>query len=339
MLHLCFKGVELNIQIALALLDSVRNQTHLRRLDILNCKASANVICSLKKVLIVSNITELNLDNCCMPEINCFSILEGTKSLIKLSLSNSGINDCGVKYIAKELHHSKPHAEYLEVLNLSSNIITNCGAKCIAKCLRTNRRLTSLALANNLIGDEGCCEISKSMKCFCLTDKEMKSKNRRNIEYLIKIPEIFEVYVQLKLNTVETKSTASEATTSNNKIDDGDETEKQSIPEQCQNTTGSNNLCIDEIIEKHLGANKNVYPFQCSELFCVKGNVYCKGNNSLKHLNLAFNCIGHRGIRHIIKAVQYQNKYKRKREGVNILMEGNPNVFHLPEYHILADLI
>lgn len=300
------------------MLDSIRNQKHLRRLDILNCKASANVIYSLTKVVIVSNITELNLDNCYMPEMKCASILEGTKSLKKLSLSNSCINDDGVKHIAKQLHHSKPPAKYLEVLNLSSNIITNCGAKCIANCLRTNRRLTSLALANNLIRHEGCCEISKSMKCFCLTDKEMEFKKRRNIEYLIKVPESFEVYVKLKLNTGETKSTASGGTTSNYNIIDEEVTEKQSILEQCLNTADSNNLCIDEIIEKHLGANNNDNPFRRSELFCENENVYCKGNNSLKHLNLAFNCIGHRGIRHIIKAIQYQNKYKRKIEDVNI---------------------
>lgn len=107
--------------------------------------------------------------------------------LEKLSLSNCGINELGMKRLASILVRSAFSdtlglADTLKELDLSYNKIGDTGAKAIETSLKKNSTLTNLNLNRNQIGDIGTTNLARllgansTLKAIYLTDNEITGR-------------------------------------------------------------------------------------------------------------------------------------------------------------------
>lgn len=158
----------------------------LSKIVIQSCRINAFVLNDLSKMLPLTTITEICMDESPFPEANYAILLDVDSVLKHLSLARCLINDLVCEQIAARLHYNKLAGKQLLTLNLSSNHISDEGAKFLADALRTNRRLRYLNLANNRITDIGFGHILDTLIEFPLTRNDIVQKNKCYFEYLKK---------------------------------------------------------------------------------------------------------------------------------------------------------
>uniref|UniRef100_A0A5F8AG97 NLR family pyrin domain containing 14 n=1 Tax=Macaca mulatta TaxID=9544 RepID=A0A5F8AG97_MACMU len=139
---------------------------HLRELDLCHSnldKSAMNILhqelrhpnCKLQKLLLEScNLTVF----CCL---SIFNVLIRSQSLIFLNLSTNNLLDDGVQLLCEALRHPKC---YLERLSLESCGLTEAACEDLSLALISNKRLTHLCLADNVLGDGGVKLMSDALQ-------------------------------------------------------------------------------------------------------------------------------------------------------------------------------
>ena len=184
---LCFKNNILTNNIAKRLSYSLQYLNSLERLNLEGCKVSLEgmyFVCqTIKKMLILKS---MNLNKNCLNS-NEFLLrsIENLTLLEKLSMSNVGLGDEGVKIISTfikklkclqllDISHNEitdigisdicdqfPFMIDLKELNISINRITECGASKLAETLNYLPNLTHFYINNNNIQDSGAISLSE----------------------------------------------------------------------------------------------------------------------------------------------------------------------------------
>ncbi|XP_014647625.1 PREDICTED: NACHT, LRR and PYD domains-containing protein 14 [Ceratotherium simum simum] len=149
--------------------DISHSLTHNRNLMHLNLKGSDigdNGVKSLCEALKhpECKLQNLSLESCDLTTLCCLNISEAlikSQSLVFLNLSTNSLLDDGVKLLCEALRHPKC---YLERLSLESCGLTVAGCEDLSLALISNKRLTHLCLADNILGDGGVKLMSDALK-------------------------------------------------------------------------------------------------------------------------------------------------------------------------------
>ncbi|KAM7086292.1 NACHT, LRR and PYD domains-containing protein 14 [Molossus nigricans] len=109
-------------------------------------------------------LQNLSLESCDLTTLCCQNISKAlirSQSLIFLNLSANNLLNDGVELLCEALRHPKCH---LERLSLESCGLTVAGCEDLSLALISNKRLTHLCLADNVLGDGGVKLISDVLK-------------------------------------------------------------------------------------------------------------------------------------------------------------------------------
>ncbi|XP_038286316.1 NACHT, LRR and PYD domains-containing protein 14 isoform X1 [Canis lupus familiaris] len=109
-------------------------------------------------------LQNLSLESCGLTTLCCLNISKAlirSQSLRFLNLSTNHLLDDGVKLLCEALGHPKCH---LERLSLESCGLTVAGCEDLSLALISNKRLTHLCLADNILGDDGVKLVNDALK-------------------------------------------------------------------------------------------------------------------------------------------------------------------------------
>ncbi|XP_053619204.1 uncharacterized protein LOC128680228 [Plodia interpunctella] len=280
----------------------------------------------ISKILTISNITDICLDDTYLKEANYYILLDNENSIRRISLSRCTINDNIAEAIAVRLVYPLPASKTLSILDLSSNKITDLGAKYIAHALRSNRFLSYLNLSGNLLTDTGAIAILNHLVEFQLTSEELMSSRQRFLQFYHQKNEltakIFRDFrtvdstkdrrkslrtpvMPKKIKTIEREPSTKEVKSAI------DITQDRSLYEKARN-----------MAENQMGKFKD--PFTKDNLVVHDDNVYCTGNNGLCYLNLSFNDLSYFSLKTVAHVVMTQKVLNKKPIGlVNVSIDGN----------------
>lgn len=340
------------------------------------CNVNAFVIYDLSKMLPLTSITEICLDESPLPEANYAILLNVEGNVLKhLSLARCLINDVVCDQIASELRYNMTAGKQLLTLNLSSNHITDEGAKFFADALRTNRRLRYLNLANNYITDTGFSHILDTLTEFPLTPTEMMEKKECYVEYLKKRLAFFKDQIHFagihsfsdgtgssrgsKILTnknsdafVSEKSSAKLASKySADRIKDRTEIphmKKVKTPSRDIEKVNSAKSVISNSKQSETAQTKyfnslrdSMGPFNPEAIVDRDGWTYSKGNLELSCLNVAYNDLTLIGMRKLSTVLTYQSKVSQPGEKglIKINIEGNLLPFDCPEIRTINNIL
>ncbi|XDV34091.1 hypothetical protein PO909_004296 [Leuciscus waleckii] len=147
---------------------------HMWRVGLTDC-----TFASLRNtVSLCSNLRKLVLDGNPLPEQSYHLLIGEDSMLTDLSLRNSHIGDEGARLIGSSLSTVSTANKKLLSLNLAFNSIGDAGANHIAQGLRLNRSLLCLSLSHNQIGDEGAARLAEVLGPFALTHEEIVERRK-----------------------------------------------------------------------------------------------------------------------------------------------------------------
>ncbi|CAM4924679.1 unnamed protein product [Rotaria socialis] len=151
--------------------DSLYNNTTLTSLDLRNNQISDLGVQFLAVSIIHSTIEVLNLESNCITAdgaVYLAQIIQDSRTLTELYLSNNNLGDRGVQYLANALGGDKRNTQEqsnnnisitnqttLQHLYLGQNGVGDEGLKYLCDMLMTNRKLTWLWLSGNEFSDQG----------------------------------------------------------------------------------------------------------------------------------------------------------------------------------------
>nr|CAH8846385.1 unnamed protein product [Trichobilharzia regenti] len=136
---------------------------------------TAEQITQLASFLSTNNtIKSLTIDANEALEIGTYAqLIDESNNVTKLQLRYCEIGPMEAKSISQRLGTMQTVNKKLISLDLSGNRLGDEGALYIAQALRTNRTLLTLSLSNNKIGDIGCIALAKVISQFFLTHEEI----------------------------------------------------------------------------------------------------------------------------------------------------------------------
>ncbi|XP_041984081.1 uncharacterized protein LOC121736762 [Aricia agestis] len=305
----------------------IHKQIDLRRLGI-KSGVDKFIIHEISEILKVSHLTEICLDNSFVKEGN-YAVLLDTDSLRYLSLSKCKINDKVIEEMCKNLEYPKPASKSLVALVLSTNMITDDGAKFLGEALRSNRKLAYLNLADNRITDEGASYILDTLVEFRLRTEELVASKGRKFAYLKERNTVSLEKVNQKENKKSTKSKLSTSSVSSKKGKLKDTLKSR------ENSKASVILVADETEHEARTIDEDFHdPFHCPNIYMKEGTAYCKGNNSLLYLNVAYNNLTYVSLKKILEVILYQKTSDIGRGLVDVKLDGN----YLPEWEEMQEL-
>ncbi|KAJ8709273.1 hypothetical protein PYW07_009099 [Mythimna separata] len=299
---------------------------HLTKFTIKQCRIDMYTIHDLNKILLISNITDICLDQCPLKEGNYDILLSDASSLQSLSLSRCNINDVVCERMASRLHHLEPAEPTLLVLNLSSNRITDVGTKYLAEALRNNRHLRYLNLSDNQISDYGAKYILDVLAEFPLNTDEIQDKNSCFKDYLLSKEELYRKYLidlAIKIETSRRKSSLKRKLSAKKiKVKQEFEDEMMKIK--------ARSMALETI-------GPFEHPFDSTMVTVKEGRSYCIGNFTLCYLNLRYNNLTYLSVQRLAKVVSHQKMYRNEKMCglVNVLLEGNNVPKEVNEYILI----
>ncbi|UJR38273.1 hypothetical protein I4U23_030946 [Adineta vaga] len=120
------------------------------------------------------NIRTLILDNNPIPlERYDVLLMDDTSPIVNLSLRHCRITERGAASIAQGLGTERRQNKKLQTLNLAYNSLGDTGAEYIARSLKFNRTLLVLNLSANDITDQGAEKLAEVLSKFPLTQEEL----------------------------------------------------------------------------------------------------------------------------------------------------------------------
>lgn len=332
----------------------------LSKIVIQRCRVNAFVIYDLSKMLPLTTITEICLDESPFPEANYAILLNVEGNVLKhLSLARCRINDAVCEEIASKLHYNTVAGKQLLSLNLSSNHITDEGAKFLADALRTNRRLRYLNLTSNRITDTGFGNILDMLIEFPLTPNEIMQNKVCYFQYLKKRLALSMDQIHFagrnsfpdstgsardskiitnkkKYSNVTSNSSANIATKYSADVIWG-RTETAQIKKiktrrpEIEKTNSAKSVIINS--KQSLSANSKDFsslldcmePFSPDTVVEKDGWTYAKGNLELSYLNVAYNDITLIGMGKLSSVLTYQSEVRQPGEAglIKINVDGN----------------
>uniref|UniRef100_A0A2A4K285 Leucine-rich repeat-containing protein 71 n=1 Tax=Heliothis virescens TaxID=7102 RepID=A0A2A4K285_HELVI len=295
---------------------------HLVRFTIRQCRIDIYTIYELNKILSLSNITDICLDNSFVKEGIYDMLLSERSSLRSLSLSRCYINDLVCERIAARLRKPEPAESSLLTLNLSSNQITDQGIKYLAEALRTNRHLRYLNVSDNHIGDVGAQYLFDVLQEFPLTWEETFDKRKCYLKYLRKKSELYQQYLS-KFEDENAKRLAAKRSVTG-KPKSSPKKDKVSIRRDSRQSTSSimSTKALSMVLEI-LGPFD--HHFNSDNALVRDGNLHCIGNFTLCYLNLRYNNLTFKSVTSLLTVVKHQKMYRTENQCglVTVLIEGN----------------
>lgn len=273
----------------------------------------------IAKILSLSKISELVLDNVVILAANYYILLEGDHNLKYLSLARCMLTDKVVETLTKRLETSS-----LSILNLSSNRITDVGAILLGNVLRANRKLTYLNLAGNMISDKGAASILDCLIDFPLNATEIAEKKRNHMAYLKnKSYLISKFFNQLRAIEAEKQS-------SKKKISPTAPRKSKALPKEISVRASLSTPVLDDVLLEKAQMKADallgpfIDPFSKDNSIVRNGITYCRGNNVLSYLNLAYNNLTYFTVKKLFDVVSVQECWNKVPRGlVNVCIEGN----------------
>uniref|UniRef100_A0A3Q3WRW4 Uncharacterized protein n=1 Tax=Mola mola TaxID=94237 RepID=A0A3Q3WRW4_MOLML len=151
----------------------------------------------------------VTLEDNILPEQSYHHLLCEDSTLTHLSLRNNRIGDEGARLIGSALSTAKSANRKLLSLNLAFNSIGDAGAAHIAQGLRLNRALLILSLSNNQIGDSGAARLAAILGDFALTHEEIVVRRKLLLE---RIHPVSATIIAFEHTLSDTRSLASRST-------------------------------------------------------------------------------------------------------------------------------
>lgn len=297
----------------------------LTKFTIKRCRINMHTIYELSKILLITNITDVCLDQSPVREGNYDILLSDDASCIRnISLSRCNINDIVCERIAARLRHREPAEKTLLVLNLSSNHITDVGVKQLGEALRTNRHLRYLNIADNSISDVGARYIFDVLTEFNLSCEEVMGKRHRYIKYIKKKQILFYKCVRHLTGTSDDNGSnkkSKKGTSGKNKMtmkrDKTKESPVGSMSDECI-TVKAEMMAADL-----MGPFED--PFSPSTVNVKDGCTYSVGNLTLCYLNMAYNNLTYLSVQRLLAVILHQQTYTNSRLCglLNVVIEGN----------------
>ncbi|XP_022121153.2 leucine-rich repeat-containing protein 71-like [Pieris rapae] len=264
------------------------------------------------KLLAHSNITEVFIEDCYVPEGSYDLLLERACNLKHLSLRRLCINDAICVRIAKRLDLGEPATKTLLTLDLAFNTITDVGAKAFGETLRRNRCLVHLNLCSNKITDIGAGCILNSLIMFPLTVEEIRCAKKRRFEYFIKKIATFNKIEQLLISRREEE-----------KISGSESKERRKFKKQSVNKSGPTiTQLAEKLTQEEIGDFVDV--FDSSHINYMNKVLHCNGNLCMSSLNLAYNNLTYITVRKVYNTLLVQTNNFTKLGGlVRVVLDGN----------------
>lgn len=273
------------------------------------------VLHQLCQMQALANITELCIEQCYLKEGCYYVLLESQKNLKYLSLPRCSIDDDVLEAISARLQPPYQASKTLVVLDLSSNRITDEGAKGLAEILRTNRKLSYLSLMNNMIGDKGATALLDTLKLFPLRSEECSEVVLRRARFLayktaLIVRNIADKQAEelIKRKTVKRlHSSPRFRMSTNNKSSDMDISHKRS-----SHSDGSSSIAVSGGLYDKTKSSIDLIVADYWHAYSEKNTVheadglYCRGNDTLNYLNLAYNNLSAVALHKVARVVEAQ---------------------------------
>ncbi|XP_053615504.1 uncharacterized protein LOC128678174 [Plodia interpunctella] len=253
----------------------------------IRCGLNSKILHELAIMLPHSNITEICLDGCYIPEGNYFILLDYISHLKILSLKQCRINEMVCMEIAKRIDIGEAGSS-LSVLDLASNQITDRGVWYIAEVLRRNRSLVYLNLSSNGITDCGLMYIMNHLKEFEMNPAEIRGRIKRRYEFI--------------------KKSGLSLKKSEDKINQGTQVHFRKHHDKPKSAKKKKHSVVDSTSVAAVVAVKETFTdvFDDANVVVRNGNLYCIGNLTLCSLNLAYNDLDYISIKRILDVLRYQ---------------------------------
>lgn len=284
----------------------------------------------LCQMQVLGNITEVCIEQCYLREGCYYVLLESQKTLKYLSLLRCSIDDDILQAISTRLLPPYKASKTLIVLDLSSNRITDEGAKTLAEILRTNRKLTYLSLMNNMIGDEGATALLDTLTLFPLRLEESNDAVLRRSHFLayksaLIARDIADIKAEELIKRKPVKRLHSSPrfrTSGGNKESDQDiSCMRSSDRSSSLALSGSLYKKTKSLIDLIVGDFRHAYSYK-NTVHKADG-LYCRGNDVLSYLNLAYNNLSLLALRQLAKVVAAQRVAMRGGL-ISVNLDGNP---------------
>ncbi|CAH0677883.1 unnamed protein product [Spodoptera exigua] len=313
--------VHLSRKIIHAISLAVPYHSTLTRFTFRRSKLTCDIIYEISKLLPISNITEVCLDDSEVKEGNYYVLLEQYSQLKYLSLNRCNINDAICKKIFTNIDFGAPAATTLQLLDLACNEITDEGAKFIGQVLRLNRCLMHLNLSGNRITDEGFRPIIESLMEFPLKPDDIMTMRRRKITH---IQSKMSVYLRCLTDLKYGKGPEP--------LEDLDNStcERKTLTKRLRKKSKKTTLhqSAEDVADVMTqGIVGDFYdPFASDNLVYKDDVAYCMGNFILCYLNLAYNNLEFPSVQRIRHALAYQDEVTKVRNEtglIRVVLDGN----------------
>ncbi|KOB78620.1 Uncharacterized protein OBRU01_02110, partial [Operophtera brumata] len=315
----------------------------LTKLTIRRGGLSALLLHEIGKMLPHSNLTDVCLDDCNVPEGNYEMLLEETSGLKYLSLNRCRLGDSVCKKLADKIDFGSPGSSLL-VLELGSNLISDIGARALGESLRRNRRLLHLNLSGNNITDAGATAMLCHLMEFNLTSGEIVDARQRKFKYLRNKMEVYSSCYEevLKQNEAEIQSGSCSIKRScitksiMCKKSEILKTETDNPLIQKKTSLEVAEMMTMEILGKFLD------PYDEYSVVKKDGYPHSKGNMVLCSMNLAYNNLSFISIKKIYDVLKYQDRLAKPSGATGLLrvvLDGNNIPRHCKEYDVIEMLL
>lgn len=297
----------------------------------------------ISKMLPHSNLTDVCLDDCNVPEGNYEILLEQTSKLKYLSLSRCCLGDSVCKNLAAKINFDSPGSSLL-ALDLGSNRISDIGAKAIGESLRRNRHLLHLNLAGNEITDAGAASILCHLMEFKLTFAEIVNIRQRKFKFAENKLEVFAKCYEEVLKRDEPEMTPHRSSPrkplkgKNLKNFIGENKEKRVMSQFVQ---AKLNLEVVEAMTMDI-VGKFKDPYDEDSVVMKDECSHSKGNMVLCSLNLAYNNLSLISIQKVYEVLKYQDRLAKPSGATGlarVVLDGNYIPLHCVEYDRIEMLL
>lgn len=294
---------------------------------------TAKLIYDIKKLLPISNISEIIFDDSYVKEANYYILLEQFSQLKYLSLNRCKINDEACRKIFENITFEAPASNSLQLLELGSNYITDKGAIFIGSVLRTNRSLVHLNLSGNKITDCGFISILDSLMEFPLDSKEKYAMRQRKLRYLRNKVTIYERCLKsLKSRNFDdvdsVPSGSKRLSMKQTRLSMKQSLSMKRLRLKSKKSTIKTFEEQAEIMTRAILGEFND-PFSRDDVVLKDDAIFSKGNYVLCYVNVAYNNLEYRSLRKLLEVLQYQDEMRMKRKFfkgtglIRVTLDGN----------------